>query len=591
MRTFTALGLTALLTTSAFAQSCPSGSQKYSYEFLKINGETDETTRTQETSCCTGVLHSDNMQCTLQRADVVGKYPQSNWFIDCVTTGAGMAWWSVDDGITSGNSVFDFYTAGANPRKFWWGNLAMQRRPKAYKYALFVDAQNPDGSLYSGAGDYSCIANSPNGVCSQAALQVSTTYTTSTNNAPNDFYVYQVNGGQLLGQSAPVGRAHINAILSNMKCFDPRATTTVYDSSQTVSQTNYVETQYTPSATLTEMPTSTVTVTPDVSTVTDIHTEEVDLRVAFLLPAFPADLTPLSLLCGPDYYPVYVNGGTTTAPTETVQASTTVTEAPEAATITSTSTPDVSTIYETSWATSTPPTKTITSVQTVATGNANCIDYRLVYPAECCPNKYVKLIPVKHQRRAIPFGKRDEPSWNTVTVQGGVTTSTVIVQATQTLPSGQATVTEPVTQTETAATPLETVFTTTTETLPQPQVPYTVTEYDETLTPYETVVQTISETAPTPTEVVSETAATPLSTVTVTSTRTLEQPVTTTTSTKYVQATTCAVKTVHTQSSCAGSNLVGGLVQNAQVATLNLYKALGGKNVIVDCGSVGTFAY
>ncbi|GAA6010946.1 hypothetical protein JCM10207_004007 [Rhodosporidiobolus poonsookiae] len=47
----------------------------------------------------------------------------------------------------------------------------------------------------------------------------------------------------------------------------------------------------------------------------------------------------------------------------------------------------------------------------------------------------------------------------------------------------------------------------------------------------------------------------------------------------------------YTQPSCPSSNLVKTLVQDAQVAALNLYKTLGGKSVIVDCSTAGVFAY
>ncbi|GAA6033207.1 hypothetical protein JCM8097_002995 [Rhodosporidiobolus ruineniae] len=341
-------------------------------------------------------------------------------------------------------------------------------------------------------------------------------------------------------------------------------TETTFGSTATATSTNYVETQYIPSGTVTERPTSTVTATPDVSTVTEIKTEEVDL--------------------GPDYYAIYVDAGTSTAATETVQATTTLTDIPSAVTTTATVTPATTTVYETSWATSTPPTKTVTSVQTVQTGNADCTNFRLVFPADCCPNQYVKLKSL--HRRAIDLEKRA-----IVTVDGGVTTSTRTVDATKTLPSGQATVTSFVTETKTAEVPLTTTTTTTTETLPQPQIGYTVSEYDEVVTPYETVFHTVRETAATPTQVVSVTGAQPVSTIKVMSTTTLAQPVTTTVSTAYAQATTCAVKTVYTQSSCPSSKLVKTLVQDAQVATLNLYKALGGKSVVVDCGAEGAFSY
>ncbi|GAA6038278.1 hypothetical protein JCM8097_003918 [Rhodosporidiobolus ruineniae] len=554
------------------AQNCPAGSQIYTYDSTTTNivgDDFDVSPTTTVTACCSSILTSDNLSCSLLQSISTGDNVGQTWDLECYTSGPGVATWSIADGVTVGNAWAGMHTAGDNPRQFSWGSLAMMRRPQARKFALVVDGTNPDGSLYSGIGDYSCVADSPTGICSLSALQISTTYTTSTLNDPADWYVVNGVGGYQLGYPAQTGQIAMHAFVYDMQCSAPSApepdvSVTTFGSTATATSTNYIETQYTPSATITEQPTSTVTATPGVSTVTETKTEEVDL--------------------GPDYYPIYVNAGTSTAATETVQATTTLTDTPSTATTTTTVTPATSTVYETSWATSTPPTKTVTSVQTVQTGNAGCTNFRLVFPADCCPNEYVKLKSL--HRRAVNLEKRA-----TITVDGGVTTSTQVVDATQALPSGQATVTSSVTETKTAEAPLTTTTITTTETLPQPQIGYTVSEYDEVVTPLETVYHTVRETAATPTQVVSVTAAQPVSTVRVTSTTTLQQPVTTTTSTAYAQATTCAVKTVYTQASCPSSNLVKTLVQDAQVATLNLYKALGGKSVIVECGSAGTFSY
>ncbi|GAA5910180.1 hypothetical protein JCM6882_001765 [Rhodosporidiobolus microsporus] len=360
-------------------------------------------------------------------------------------------------------------------------------------------------------------------------------------------------------------------------CFDvpaapaPPATSTVtvttFGSTQTVLETLYVSTVYTPSGTVTITPISTITHTPEMSTVTETETSEVDL--------------------GPEYYTDFVNGGLTTPLTATIQTSNDVTTTPQTATVTATVTPDASTAYETIWATSTPPTKTVTAVQTVAAGHADCTEYRLVFPSACCPSNYVKLRPL--QRRALDLAKRDAV---TVTVDGGAATVTSTVSATATPGLGEATVTgEATTETEEAATPRTTVTTTETVTLPQLQIPIYSTFYDEAETPYVTLTSTVYHEAPTPTSTAFSTASTPLTTVTQTSTTTLPQETATVTNTAYVQATTCAAKTVYTQPACAASDLLKTVVQDAQVAALNLYKALGGKRVIVDCGSAGTFSY
>ncbi|GAA5821748.1 hypothetical protein JCM11251_001004 [Rhodosporidiobolus azoricus] len=350
---------------------------------------------------------------------------------------------------------------------------------------------------------------------------------------------------------------------------EPVATVTTYASTQVITETVYTSTVSTPSATVTVIPTSTVTSTPATSTVTETETKEVNL--------------------GPEYYTETIDGGITTPPTVTVETSTDVTTTPATTTITATVTPATSTAYATNWTTITPPTKTVTAVQTVYTGHADCTNFRLTFPKECCPSSYVKLRSLK--RRALDFDleKRDG---TTVTVDGGVFTTTSTVSETKTIAEGEATITgAATTATEVAAVPLTTTTETETVTLPREQVLRTITAYGEAPTPFFTVTSTNYHAAPTPTRNVQVTAATPVTTVTRQSTTTLPQQTTTKTSTAYAQATTCAVKDVYSQDRCASSKLVENLVQNAQVAALNLYKNLGGKRVIVDCGDAGEFSY
>ncbi|GAA6038275.1 hypothetical protein JCM8097_003916 [Rhodosporidiobolus ruineniae] len=361
----------------------------------------------------------------------------------------------------------------------------------------------------------------------------------------------------------------VDTYLPDVQCFDPYsipAKVTTYSATSTVSETSYTQTVYTPTATNYETETSTVTNTPATATVVELETSIVTLTAATSTETF--------------------DGGLTTPPVITVSTSTDVTTTPATSTVTSVVVPATSTVLETSWATSTPPTKTITSVQTVQTGHADCTNYRLVFPADCCPNQYVKLKSL--HRRSLNLEKRAGSAWY---VDGGVLTTTTTVSAVQTLPTDATTVTSTQTETTEAATPLATSTETDTITLDQETVTVSTTTYGEAPTPTSTLTSTVFHEAATPLATSFSTVAAPLTTSSVASTTTLAQPVTTTTSTAYAQATTCAVKTVYTQASCPSSNLVKTLVQDAQVATLNLYKVLGGKSVIVDCGSAGTFSY
>ncbi|GAA5900991.1 hypothetical protein JCM6882_005996 [Rhodosporidiobolus microsporus] len=349
---------------------------------------------------------------------------------------------------------------------------------------------------------------------------------------------------------------------------EPAVTQTTYAATQTVFATVFVSTVNTPSAILYVTPTSTVTSTPATSTVTETETKNVDL--------------------GPEYSTETIDGGVTTPATVTVSTSTDVTTTPQTSTVTATITPATSTTYQTQWATSTPPTKTITAVQTVYTGHADCTNFRLTFPEECCPSNYVKLRTLK--RRALDFDLEKRAA--TVTVDGGVSTTTSTLSETATVGLGEITVTvDATTSTGAAATPLTTTTETKFVTLPRDQIVRTTVTYGQAPTPTSTVTSTVYHAAPTPIKNVTVTGAVPVTTVTRQSTTTLPQQTTTTTSTAYAQATTCAAKTVYSQDRCPSSNLVKNLVQDAQVAALNLYKALGGKRVIVDCGDAGVFTY
>ncbi|GAA5853753.1 hypothetical protein JCM8547_007434 [Rhodosporidiobolus lusitaniae] len=349
------------------------------------------------------------------------------------------------------------------------------------------------------------------------------------------------------------GRARIHLFSPDIKCSAFAVDTTF--ATTTVEETSYIETVYTPSATITE-------------------TEEVDL--------------------GPDYFTLDIDGGLTTPPTSTVHVPTDVTHTPEPTTTILIVTSDASTVYETSIATSTPPTSTFTATTTVSTGSPACSSLLLVFPAACCPSAYVKLQPQpKQRRRAVAFGKR-AVNYTTQTVDGGTKTETNTVQATQRVASGEATVTSTATVEVEAPTPLETVTTTTTVTLPQPQIPVFTTIYGEADMPLVYETSTYSHEAATP--VVTDTSylAAPTTTVTVHSTTTLARPLMTTTTTVYAQSTTCSPKAAgYSQTVCPLPILaIVKLDQIAQVNMLNLYKGLNGnKPITVDCGSAGVFSY
>ncbi|GAA5972435.1 hypothetical protein JCM11641_001845 [Rhodosporidiobolus odoratus] len=315
--------------------------------------------------------------------------------------------------------------------------------------------------------------------------------------------------------------------------------------------TSNIATVYTPTATVTEVSTTTVLSTRALSTVVEVETTEIDL--------------------GPDYYiEDFTYGGVTTPLTSTAHVSTDVTTTPEAVTATATNTPATVTIYQTKWETSTPSVSTYTATQTISSGSSGCVNARLAFPAACCPSDYVKL-------RAFPvFARR-----------------TLALEATQTIGTGVTTVTSVSTQTIEAETPLPvaTITQTVTEYAPRPEVGITATYYDEADTPLVSDFTTVYHEASTPTVTVYSTLSAPTTTVTRTGTVTLQPAVTTTTQTVSGKPTACAEKTVYTQALCPLSNLLRTTVQDAQVAALKLWKASSGRSVVVDCGSAGRFLY
>ncbi|BGP10560.1 hypothetical protein JCM10049v2_006452 [Rhodotorula toruloides] len=319
---------------------------------------------------------------------------------------------------------------------------------------------------------------------------------------------------------------------------------------------------------------------------------------------------------GPDYFTQYfeVDGGTTTPVAVTVPPMSTVYRTPATSTIhvqatqtitpdtstlytpedvtttpptqtaTITQTPDLSTVFETSVVNDEPPTSTLTAVQTVSTGYAACTTFRLVFPASCCPNTYTsmtRLTPGRHRM------KRD------YTLFYGEATSTVTQFETVTLAQPEVEVDVTDTYYDEAPTPTVTAGDTVTVTndAPTPLATVTDTQTEYAPTPLVTLASTVYHAAAAPLATVYENAPTPLTTSTVLSTNTLATPTTTITSTAFAQSTACAQKTVYTQAQWPANPAVRAVVQNAQVAALNLYKRMGGKSILVDCGDAGTFAY
>ncbi|BGP49340.1 hypothetical protein JCM10450v2_005228 [Rhodotorula kratochvilovae] len=304
-------------------------------------------------------------------------------------------------------------------------------------------------------------------------------------------------------------------------------------------------------------------------------------------------------------------------------------------TVPATVTPD--TVLETQ--TTTPPTRiipsTITEQRTTskgtstvvvssATGNANCVQFRMVYPAACCPTAYIKNMkkwtgPATLRRRNIHFAR----DLTTVYTPSGTTTTTVTTATTAT----SFVTPDPVLVTETKTTPgpvttLTNLFTaeaetvvidetttiqgaastrTVTVTADAPSFTVTETQYYEAATPLYTDISTADapsefatetsySTLPAPISTVKVEGPTPVSTQTQTETKYQTVPATTTTSTAYTRATTCALKTVLT-AKCP-IPLLRGVDQVVQLALIKTNKFLSGnKPVQIDCGTAGVWSF
>ncbi|BGP42090.1 hypothetical protein JCM10449v2_006092 [Rhodotorula kratochvilovae] len=294
----------------------------------------------------------------------------------------------------------------------------------------------------------------------------------------------------------------------------------------------------------------------------------------------------------------------------------------------------------TSTLTSTPPTRviptTITELRTTskgtstviissATGNANCVHLRMVYPAACCPNTYIKSLKpwtsgaTSRQRRNVHFAR----DLTTVFTPSGTTTVTISTTSTST-----ALITpDPVLVTETETTPgpittITNLFTAEAETLivdetatvegPAPtrtitvtaDAPsYTITEtqYYAAPTPLYTDVSTAAapssfatetsySTLPAPVSIAREEAPTPLTTSTSVVTQYQTVPVATRTTTAYSRATTCALKTALTLK--CPIPILRTADQIVQLALIKTNKFLSGNRPVqIDCGTAGLWSF
>ncbi|GAA6052961.1 hypothetical protein JCM3770_001149 [Rhodotorula araucariae] len=306
--------------------------------------------------------------------------------------------------------------------------------------------------------------------------------------------------------------------------------------------------------------------------------------------------------------------------TETVQATVT----PDAVFETQTTTPPTRIVPSTITEQRTASSGTSTIVVSSATGNANCVQFRMVYPATCCPTAYIKDMkkwtsPATLRRRNIHFAR----DLTTVYTPSGTVTSTVATATTST-----AFVTpDPVLVTETETTPgpvttLTNLFTAEAETIvvdetttvegaaptrtitvtaAGPSFTVTETQYYEAATPLYTDVstadapsafatETIYSTLAARVSTIKEEAPTPVSTQTQTVLKYQTVPATTTTSTAYTRATTCAIKTVLT-AKCPVP-LLRNADQLVQLALMKTNKFLSGnKPVQIDCGTAGVWNY
>ncbi|BGP50260.1 hypothetical protein JCM10450v2_006176 [Rhodotorula kratochvilovae] len=287
----------------------------------------------------------------------------------------------------------------------------------------------------------------------------------------------------------------------------------------------------------------------------------------------------------------------------------------------------------TSTLTSTPPTRviptTITELRTTskgtstviissATGNANCVQLRMVYPAACCPNTYIKSLKpwtsgaTSRHRRNIHFA-RDlttvfTPSGTTTVTISTTSTSTalitpnpVLVTVTETTPGPITTITnlftaeaETLIVDETATVEGPAPTRTITVTADAPSYTITETQYYAAPTPLYTDVSTAAapssfatETSysmlPAPVSVVREEAPTPLTTSTSVVTQFQTVPVATRTTTAYSRATTCALKTALTLKCPIPILRTADQITNKFLS--------GNRPVQIDCGTAGLWSF
>ncbi|BGP42867.1 hypothetical protein JCM10449v2_006879 [Rhodotorula kratochvilovae] len=276
----------------------------------------------------------------------------------------------------------------------------------------------------------------------------------------------------------------------------------------------------------------------------------------------------------------------TTPLTSTIAKQTTVT------TETSNTRTPVATAYKTEWVASEPPTSTLTAVQTVSTGYADCTTYRIAYPSKCCPSRFMTLssLAQQPQRRTVHLQARTLT--DTSTIFEGETTTTVTVDYTQTLTAPDETVLTTSTRVVEAETPLTIVTSVRTLEAPTPLRTSTHIVYSEAPTPLVTSVST-RFVAPRRPFASVQALLNPTTTLTLTSTSELPTRLATTTVTEEVQGTACAETVVKPFTRCFFDvNGAGDLqLQARQRALLDEYRTLSGRAVTVDCGAGGVFPY
>ncbi|ORY88102.1 hypothetical protein BCR35DRAFT_330311 [Leucosporidium creatinivorum] len=233
--------------------------------------------------------------------------------------------------------------------------------------------------------------------------------------------------------------------------------------------------------------------------------------------------------------------------------------------------PPTTTIIETVDVTTTPATSTKTAVLTSSTGASNCVSFRLVYPAACCPNTYLSMTKTSSRLRRDGPRRLDRRALTTQQVTDGVTSTTFTVDATATLAADTPSSTE----TSYYPGPLTTATTTFTADAPT-----------------DTVAGTRFHEANAETSTILSTASTPSTTIQSTVYHEAATPVTTTTSTAFAQSTSCSVQIPNGIPKTCPIPLLARADRLAQTAFINAKKALlGGRPVAIDCGAAGTFSY